>query len=137
MKRNRLPDGSDHLYFYTAVVAWTPVIGLVQRPHTNMLRQTDRSEHEVELTRCRCWSLEIRVVRGNVVAFQRQLIGPRLRSATSWRLGAQEFQPQCCHSLENGCITGCPVGATALPVSVQNVEITCREYSVASLLPNK
>jgi hypothetical protein len=90
MKRNRLPDGSDHLYFYTAVVAWAPVIGLVQRPHSNMFRQTDRSEHKVELPRGRRWSLEIRVVRGNIVAFRRQLIGPRLRSAAGWRLGTQE-----------------------------------------------
>jgi hypothetical protein len=55
-----------------------------------MFRQTDRSEHKVELPRGRRWSLEIRVVRGNIVAFRRQLIGPRLRSAAGWRLGTQE-----------------------------------------------
>ena len=120
-----------------AMITGPPGIRLVPRADLTLFSETIGGKHEVELPGGRGWRLVIRVVRGDVVACARELVRPRIRTATRGGLRAHEGQPQRAHSVEDRRIARGPVDAAVIPIPVQDVEVTRRKNPVARLLPHE
>lgn len=116
-----------------AVVAWAPLLGLIEGAYCQRVEECCRSEDIVQLTCCRLRRLPAVMKGGDIPAIRWQFVRPGGGLSAVGVVRPDAGQSHDFHSVEHGLVPGSPVLVTVLAIAAQDVQVASRQNAVAFL----